>query len=72
MAEEDPPGSTSASIAAGWPGRIWASWLSLKLASIHKPRAGTRDISWAPTLAKAPVRALRLPTMPSIGARISV
>src|SRR5262249_44276604 len=42
------PGNTSASTEAGSPGRIPVSWLSLKLASTHKPRAGTIDISCAP------------------------
>ena len=45
------PGSTSATTVAGWPGRIAASWLSLKLASTHRPRAGTSESSWAPAAA---------------------
>ena len=34
------PGRTSATMVAGWPGCICASWSSLKLASTHRPRAG--------------------------------
>ena len=45
------PGSTSASMEAGNPGRICASWLSLKLASTHRPCAGTSEMSCAPTMA---------------------
>ena len=41
MAMEGTSGSTSARIVAGSPGRICASWFSLKFASTHSPRAGT-------------------------------
>ena len=58
--------------STGNPGCMRASWLSLKLASIQSPCAGTSEMSWAPTGAKAPARALRLPITPSMGARSSV
>ena len=41
----------SASIEAGNPGWMRASWLSLKFASTHSPCAGTIDISCAPIVA---------------------
>ena len=41
----------SASIVTGIPGRMRASWLSLKFASTHSPCVGTSEISWVPTAA---------------------
>ena len=51
MAAEDLAGQHVGDHRAGWPGRIAASWLSLKLASTHRPRAGTSESSCAPTVA---------------------
>ena len=45
------PGRTSASTVTAWPGRIPASWFSLKLASTQRPCEGTIDTRAAPTVA---------------------
>ncbi len=55
-----------------WPGRISASWVSLKLASTWTPRAAPVRRGAGRRATHEPSSTARLPTMPSAGARTTV
>ncbi|MNP04315.1 hypothetical protein D3C76_962260 [compost metagenome] len=65
-------GKASSTRRAFCPGRMRPTWVSLKLAWTQMPSSGTSDSSPWPFCTYWPTRALRWPTRPLTGARISV
>src|SRR5207247_374175 len=66
------PGRPSTLISAGMPGRMRATWVSLKFASTQTSWSGTIARSGWPIWATCPTSTERFETTPSIGARTSV